>query len=408
MNRRYGKAGKKEVYNTSATFHHENLYKIPTSEQELLSKHPKHKPVVTKPTATAAEKYFSTNIRLHQNPPTNRTMHLKGKAKMSFRKMTVRSAKWKKRDSKRKMITRDVVVTHNGKKLISGATNRKPRVKIDEAIASQPRLFSVRSPGFMEPLQVNVSYNSIETTREIRLPELQSRVPITSFLNIDKRFTEAARRLATIPLELLKAVKYAGLSAHRRSWHFPTNIPDCLATIKNFIIMVPSTPKNLYSRNTIRETWGNVTDLTAIQSQLVFVLGLTKDKMVQQSIVEESNRYNDVVQLDIHDGYYNLSVKTLGILTWVKDHCSSPKYIAKIDEDNLVYLGRILTALNRFYTTDYKFIAGSYRPIKQPDQGGKWANPVYILVYMVVQLTSCPTISLINYLQCVTVCLFCI
>ena len=203
---------------------------------------------------------------------------------------------------------------------------------------------------------------------------------ILDIKDIEQRFTEAAKRLKTVDQQKLSAVGYPGISIHRRSWSYPINY-KCDDSQKNFLVMVPSAPKNFEARSIVRSTWGSKLEMEKVNSDVIFVVGLTTDASIQKRIVEESAQTADIVQLDMFDAYYNLTLKTLGMLQWAADHCKSAKYIAKVDDDNLVNFPNILKAADSAKSKHEKFILGSYRAGGHPAKGGKWADPVYGPVY---------------------------
>lgn len=64
---------------------------------------------------------------------------------------------------------------------------------------------------------------------------------------------------------------------------------------------------------------------------------------------------------------------------------SYPKYIAKIDDDN-IYISNIVIFLLRASTqTSERFIAGIYRSGGRPRLSGKWLDPVYKPLYQNTQ-----------------------
>ena len=69
---------------------------------------------------------------------------------------------------------------------------------------------------------------------------------------------------------------------------------------------------------------------------------LTQLKGTNQTAVLKSL---NVIQTNIVDHYLNLTLKTMAMVKWVSLYCNSPKFIAKIDDDTLVNIPKLLNKL---------------------------------------------------------------
>ena len=190
-------------------------------------------------------------------------------------------------------------------------------------------------------------------------------------------FREARERLKTVKGSDLQKIQYPGIDVHVRSWSYPIPVRDCNESVSKFIILVPTAPKRFTSRTEVRSTWGNTQLMTEMKSRLIFVVGLTTDSQVQKQLEQESDKHQDILQVDMYDSYYNLSLKTIGMLNWVKDHCQSTAFVAKIDDDMMAGIPNIVKFAEKTIQSYDKFIAGSYRANGSPNPGGKWYDPIY-------------------------------
>ena len=119
--------------------------------------------------------------------------------------------------------------------------------------------------------------------------------------------------------------------------------------------------------------------------------------LVERSIRSESSLHGDIVEADFVDAYQNLTLKSLCILQWVTQHCSTATYLLKADSDMYVNVPLLVQALEsatrsrrktRHVTAgtdnkgngddDVMFILGSanrggVRPIRS--SGHKWFVP---------------------------------
>jgi beta-1,3-galactosyltransferase 1 len=70
--------------------------------------------------------------------------------------------------------------------------------------------------------------------------------------------------------------------------------------------------------------------------RIVFFLGMTTDKNVQEKVETESLTFNDIVQGNFYDSYRNTTHKGVLWLRWVNENCASAETVLKIDDDVFV------------------------------------------------------------------------
>lgn len=117
------------------------------------------------------------------------------------------------------------------------------------------------------------------------------------------------------------------------------------------LVVVCSAVHNLEARKAIRETWASslsagkyvnrsndVSEDLPKDAYVVFLLGDPDNSTLQAIVEEESRRYGDIVQEGFIDSYNNLTVKSVMLLKWVTQRCSSALYVMKTDDDTMVNL----------------------------------------------------------------------
>ena len=118
---------------------------------------------------------------------------------------------------------------------------------------------------------------------------------------------------------------------------FPSKWLSYLSTIVTYpylLIIVKSTVQNFEQRNIIRRTWGNdTTSVKPFQTKTMFIIGSSINSSIQDDILKENNKYNDLIQVDVIENYYNISFKTLMGLRWAYENCINAKYFLFIDND---------------------------------------------------------------------------
>ncbi len=70
-------------------------------------------------------------------------------------------------------------------------------------------------------------------------------------------------------------------------------------------------------RKAVRNTWLN--DTKAHNISAYFVLALNKSQTVNDLIREESNRFNDIIQMNFIDDYFNLTLKMISSFVGFKE-----------------------------------------------------------------------------------------
>ena len=68
--------------------------------------------------------------------------------------------------------------------------------------------------------------------------------------------------------------------------------------------------------------------------KLIFFLGVdieSRNKKIQRPVLNEQNKFGDLVVEDFIDSYVNLTLKSLFILKWAKDYCPQAKFVAKVE-----------------------------------------------------------------------------
>lgn len=164
------------------------------------------------------------------------------------------------------------------------------------------------------------------------------------------------------------------------SFKYPIEIKPCryLNGSSNLFVAIISAAGNFEKRESIRQTW--LQQFHRIQTEnglpinlsgYGFIAGQTKDENLQIRIEEESKIYGDILQVGIIDNYYNLTLKVVGLVNWLNNHCSDVDFVLKVDDDifvNVRNLGAVLIkTLNRFE----KIFYGSSNQRRKVERGKK-------------------------------------
>lgn len=131
------------------------------------------------------------------------------------------------------------------------------------------------------------------------------------------------------------------------------------------LIVVISAPNHFKERMAIRQTWGHF----GMRSDMAvgFLIGAVDDKNLQEKIKEEIQIYGDVIQSNTFDSYYNLTLKTISMLEWVKKFCQSAQLILKTDDDVFINVPKLIEIINKLKNktrTIYGRLAKQWKPFR--------------------------------------------
>ncbi len=167
---------------------------------------------------------------------------------------------------------------------------------------------------------------------------------------------------------------------------FVFNNPDACITDTFLVIMVCSSAENFERRSAIRDTWGSIIKHVSDRTRVIFLLGLPSQEQfhgdtvrnIQNEINLERTKHGDILQANFEDSYRNLSLKSVSMLKWVKDHCQSVQFLLKTDDDVFINTRTLLSDLHNIVHT--RFILGNIIAGAQPsrDRTSKWYTPEHL------------------------------
>ena len=133
------------------------------------------------------------------------------------------------------------------------------------------------------------------------------------------------------------------------------------------VLLVKSACGNFQKRESIRRTWGNVTEYNNTV-QIVFLLGHSSKH--REQVAEEYNNFTDIVSEDYVDAYRNLTYKTIMGFRWAVKFCSKSKFLLFVDDDYFVNVKNLLQFLRS--TNDSNLYTGNVWWKAWPKRSGKW------------------------------------
>lgn len=124
-------------------------------------------------------------------------------------------------------------------------------------------------------------------------------------------------------------------------------ISDCMHKCNDrsplrLVILVKSAMPNFERRYVIRRTWGYEKRFSDVKIRTVFLLGTGSDEKVQDKITKEHLLYQDIVQANFTDAYFNNTIKTMMGFKWVVTKCPYAKYYFFSDDDMYISVRNLL------------------------------------------------------------------
>ncbi|XP_047656387.1 N-acetyllactosaminide beta-1,3-N-acetylglucosaminyltransferase 3-like isoform X1 [Tachysurus fulvidraco] len=244
-------------------------------------------------------------------------------------------------------------------------------------------------------LQIDLEGKKSQTIRQDKVLRKQKPEPETwpdMFLNSVPKCTlnssaSEIHDFSTLPKNIQDFLFYQ----HCR--HFPMllNNPGKCGGPKNsadvfLLLVIKSSPPNYDRREVLRKTWALERLHSGVWIRTVFISGTTGDgyeKEKLNKLLELENReYQDILQWDFDDTFYNLTLKQVLFLEWMERFCPDVHFLLNGDDDifaNTDNMVQYLKGLDDNDGSKHLFIGHLIQhvgPIRHP--GSKYYIPVQI------------------------------
>lgn len=131
---------------------------------------------------------------------------------------------------------------------------------------------------------------------------------------------------------------------YRHCRHFPMllDVPDKCGGAENsadviLFLVIKSSPGNYDRREVLRKTWAKERLHNGVWIRRIFISGTSEigvEKMRLNKLLElEHKEYNDILQWDFSDSFYNLTLKQILFLEWMERNCPKAHFLFNGDDD---------------------------------------------------------------------------
>ncbi|XP_066500817.1 N-acetyllactosaminide beta-1,3-N-acetylglucosaminyltransferase 3-like [Hoplias malabaricus] len=131
---------------------------------------------------------------------------------------------------------------------------------------------------------------------------------------------------------------------HRHCRHFPMLLnnprkcggPEASSDVF-LLLVIKSSPANYDRREVLRKTWAAERQQNGVWIRTLFISGTTGESYEKQrlnKLLEVENReYQDILQWDFNDSFFNLTLKQILFLQWMEKWCPNAHFFLNGDDD---------------------------------------------------------------------------
>ncbi|XP_030042275.1 N-acetyllactosaminide beta-1,3-N-acetylglucosaminyltransferase 3 [Microcaecilia unicolor] len=111
------------------------------------------------------------------------------------------------------------------------------------------------------------------------------------------------------------------------------------------ILAIRSQPENFHRRAALRKTWAQQQEIMGFLIKPLFLIAATTDFEHMALVLEEAEKFNDILQWDFPESPAYLSLKERCLLEWLFLYCSTVDFIYKGDDTSFVNLRALIEYL---------------------------------------------------------------
>lgn len=230
------------------------------------------------------------------------------------------------------------------------------RFPVEQDAAGPADFFQKKTPKVAPPTIQSYVLDNIAVVGREFFNYLASQLRDTPYPGVDSFIQYATARLGLKPLASVRSLRpeFGSVINDVTSFKYliePASRQAALtAKRRTLLIAVISAPSYFSKRQVIRNTWRRhlSESFTTNSIEVVgfcFVTGIPRSNIVHQKIKQESEKHGDILQIEVADTYYNLTVKLAGLMNWLHEKSTQVDYILKVDDDIYVNVRNLVSII---------------------------------------------------------------
>ncbi|XP_047207310.1 N-acetyllactosaminide beta-1,3-N-acetylglucosaminyltransferase 3-like [Girardinichthys multiradiatus] len=148
---------------------------------------------------------------------------------------------------------------------------------------------------------------------------------------------------------------------HCRSFPIILDLPNKCGGVDEpedifLLLVIKSSPTNYERREVLRKTWAKERSYKGKMIRRIFIIGtngtgLEKERL-NNLVTLEHKHYNDILQWDFKDSFYNLTLKQILFLEWMGRYCSQARFLLNGDDDVFAQTDNMIEYLQSLQDND--------------------------------------------------------
>jgi Galactosyltransferase len=112
------------------------------------------------------------------------------------------------------------------------------------------------------------------------------------------------------------------------------NLQLCSLDQVDLLLVIISSGSHFLERQSIRETWGSISDVFNVHSQRLFIVGYQYGANLYKDLANEAQHEQDLLYLPVEDD--SMTLKELQAYRWLEKVCSNVTFTFKTEDDLFV------------------------------------------------------------------------
>jgi len=109
---------------------------------------------------------------------------------------------------------------------------------------------------------------------------------------------------------------------------------------------VKSSAHSFYRREMLRRSWGSLRFVEGVRFETLFIVGWSNSSRTKRKLIEENEKYGDILQYDGPDDYKHIALKTLSGMEWCAKNLNKKWLYSSMDDDFMIHVVKARDAID--------------------------------------------------------------